>query len=145
MGELNKQAMKALFDQSHVPGLVARQNGRAVGWIQIDERKAFPRLETSRVLKPVDDTPVWSVSCFFIHKDARRDGLSVRLLRTACEFAASCGASAVEGYPIDTLKEKYPPVYAWTGFMGSFRAVGFEEVARRSETRPIMRKLVGTP
>jgi GNAT superfamily N-acetyltransferase len=140
MGEGNRLAMKALFDGGKVPGLIAWHAGRAVGWVQIDARTAFPRLATSRVLLPVDDQPVWSVSCFLVQKPHRRTGLSVALLRAACDFAKSQGARLIEGYPIHTPKKDYTPVYAWTGFMGTFRAAGFIEVARRSETRPIMRK-----
>jgi GNAT superfamily N-acetyltransferase len=139
MGEPNRLSMKALFDTGHVPGLIAWHDRRAVGWIQLDDRRAFARLETSRVLNSVDDAEVWSVSCFFVHKDVRRNGVSVALLKAACAFAADRGARVVEGYPIDTPRENYPPVYAWTGFAGTFRAAGFTEVVRRSETRPIMR------
>lgn len=143
MGETNRLAMKRLFESGCVPGLVAFHENEPVGWIQIDKRDCFPRLESSRVLKPVDDKVVWSVSCFLVDKKFRRKGLSVRLLEAACTWAQEQGASIVEGYPIDTPKQKYPPVYAWTGFVGAYREVGFVEVARRSETRPIMRKLLG--
>ncbi len=140
MGDGNRRAMKRLFDAGQVPGLVALSGDEAVGWVQIDERSAFPRLASSRVLKPVDDAPVWSVSCFLVDKRFRRQGLSVALLKAAADWAFDRGAAIVEGYPIDTPKAKYPPVYAWTGFAGTYREAGFEEVARRSPTRPIMRK-----
>ncbi|MET1411261.1 GNAT family N-acetyltransferase [Roseibium sp. HPY-6] len=139
-GAGNREAMRDLFASGEVPGLVALSDDRAVGWIQIDRRSAFPRLATSRILKPVDDRDVWSVSCFFIDKGFRRQGLSVALLNAATDWAQSKGASLIEGYPIDTPKEKYPPVYAWTGFLDTFKRAGFSEVARRSPTRPIMRK-----
>jgi GNAT superfamily N-acetyltransferase len=79
------------------------------------------------------------VTCFFIAREHRRKGLSVALLREAVAFAADQGATIVEGYPIDPNKPEVPPVFAHTGLMGAFRAAGFSEVARRSETRPIMR------
>ncbi|WP_346897657.1 GNAT family N-acetyltransferase [uncultured Roseibium sp.] len=141
-GEGNRQAMKDLFDTGDVPGLVAMNGDDAVGWIQIAPRSAFPRLASSRILKPVDAQAVWSVSCFFIDKTYRRQGLSLQLLNAATDWARSKGASIVEGYPIDTPREKYPSVYAWTGFLETYRRAGFSEVARRSETRPIMRKQV---
>ena len=140
LGAGNRAAMKALFEAGEVPGLVAYHDAVAVGWIQVAPRAEFPRLERSRVLQPVDDLPVWSVSCFLVDKRFRRTGLSVQLLRAACDFARKRGAEVLEGYPIDTPKKSYPPVYAWTGFVGAFQAAGFTEVARRSDTRPIMRK-----
>jgi len=141
-GAGNRAAMKRLCEDQGVPGLVALRGDEAVGWIQIDRRSAFPRLASSRVLKPVDDKDVWSVSCFLVDKRVRREGLSVRLLNAATDWARDRGATIVEGYPVDTDRPKYPSVYAWTGFMGTFREAGFVEVARRSETRPIMRKLL---
>lgn len=140
MGDGNRAAMKSLFERGHVPGLVAYAGDTAVGWIQVDRRTAFPRLNTSRTLKPVDDADVWSISCFLIDKAHRRQGLSRQLLEAACDFAKARGAEIIEGYPIDTENPKYPAVYAWTGFLGTFRDAGFTEVARRSDTRPIMRR-----
>ena len=139
-GNGNRQAMKDVFEKGHVPGLVAMHDEEVVGWIQIDKRSAFPRLANSKTLKPVDDLEVWSVACFFIDKRFRRKGLSLRLLIAATDWARAQGASIIEGYPIDTPKENYPPVYAWTGFLDTFTRAGFKEVARRSETRPVMRK-----
>ena len=143
-GEGNRLAMKKLFGSGRVPGLIAWHDERAVGWIQVDQRSAFPRLESSRILKPVDAQAVWSISCFLIDKQFRRQGLSTKLLLAACEFAGQQGATIVEGYPIDTPKSSYPALYAWTGFVAAFRQAGFKEVARRSETRPIMRKWLTT-
>lgn len=139
-GDGNRQAMKEVFETGHVPGLVAIHEDKAVGWIQIDRRASFPRLKSSRTLKPVDDQDVWSVSCFFIDKRFRRQGLSLSMLLAATDWARDQGASIVEGYPIDTPKEKYPSVYAWTGFFDTFKRAEFKEVARRSDTRPILRK-----
>jgi len=140
VGASNRAAMKAIFNAGDPPGLIAWQANKAVGWIQVAARSEFPRLKSARVLQPVDDLPVWSVACFLVDKSARHQGVSVALLRAACDFARDRGATHLEGYPIDPAKPKYPPVYAWTGFLGSFRAAGFTEVARRSPTRPIMRK-----
>lgn len=136
----NRVAMQAVFENERVPGLVGWVDDKPVGWIQVAERSAFPGLASSRVLKQVDELPVWSVTCFFIRKDHRRQGASVSMLKAACDFARNQGAQILEGYPIDTPRSHYPVVYAWTGFRNTFHAAGFVEVARRSETRPIMRK-----
>ena len=61
------------------------------------------------------------------------------LLKAEVEFAAGKGAKIIEGYPIETKTDSYPPVYAWTGFKGAFKKAGFREVERRSPTRSIMR------
>ena len=96
-GQGNREAMKEIFDAGHVPGLVALHEGRAIGWIQLDERAAFPRLERSRILRRVDDARVWSVSCFLVDRQFRRQGLSLALLRAACDWARERGAGILGG------------------------------------------------
>jgi len=139
MGEQNRLAMKAVFEGGRPPGLVAFDGDTPIGWIQFAPRPEFPRLETSRILKPVDEQDVWSVSCFFVHKTHRNRGVSLRLLEAACESAKKSGAHILEGYPVEPKKVPYPPVYGWVGFAEIFSRAGFKEVARRSETRPVMR------
>lgn len=138
-GEGNKEALKALVAGGEVPGLLAYHNGQPVGWVSVGPRSSFPTLERSRVLKRVDEHPVWSVVCFFIAKAYRRRGLSVRLLQAAVDYARRNGAEIVEGYPVEPKDGRYPDTFAYTGAADAFRAAGFAEVLRRSETRPIMR------
>jgi GNAT superfamily N-acetyltransferase len=110
-----------------------------VGWCAVAPGEHYVGLQGSRILKPVDDKPVWSVSCLFIKRPYRRRGISAQLLRAAVEFAAKQGARIVEGYPVEPAKEKMPDAFLWHGTISAFKAAGFKEVMRRSETRPIMR------
>ena len=138
-GAGNRRALKKLVTAGPPPGLLAYANGRPVGWCAMAPREAYSRLARSRVLAPIDDAPVWSVPCFFIARPYRRQGLTVRLLEAAVEFARKCGAKIVEGYPVEARKGSMPDVFAYTGLPGTFKKAGFVEAARRSPTRPIMR------
>jgi len=141
-GDANRDAIRATVVAGPPPGLLAYDGGKPVGWISIAPREAFPRLETSRVMQPVDAQPVWSVSCFLIARSHRGRGVATTLLDAACAFAKEHGATIVEGYPVAPVKVPYPATYAWTGFESVFRRAGFSEFVRRSETRPIMRREV---
>jgi GNAT superfamily N-acetyltransferase len=114
-----------------------------VGWCALAPRATYVRLGTSRNLKPVDEQPVWSVSCFFVARPYRRRGVTVQLLRAAVKHARSRGARIVEGYPIEPGDGNVPAAFAWTGFVPAFREAGFDEVARRSPRQPIMRITLG--
>jgi len=141
-GEANKLAMKAIVDSGEVPGIIAYHYDKAVGWCAIAPRSSYSALSRSRILKPVDDRPCWSVSCFFIDKSFRKKGVSTKLLQAAVEYAESQGATLVEGYPVEPKKGTTADVFAYTGLASAFRKAGFKEVARRSETRPIMRYFI---
>ena len=141
-GAKNRSAFKKLVDKSPVPpGVLAYWDGEPVGWCAVAPREHYVGLANSRILKPVDDQPVWSISCLFISRDQRRKGLSAALLRAAAKFAASHGARIVEGYPVEP-NARMADAFLWHGVASSFKAAGFEEVLRRSETRPILRRAV---
>ncbi len=141
-GEGNREAFKAIVAAGEEPGILAYSEGRPVGWCAIAPREEYPVLERSRILKRVDDEPVWSVTCFFVAKPFRRRGLTPLLLEVAVDFAAERGARIVEGYPVEPKKADMPAAFAYTGLASTFRRAGFVEVARRSESRPIMRYCV---
>ncbi len=138
-GEMNRLGMKALVEAGTIPGLLAYDGETPVGWCAIAPREDFTTLANSRILKPVDDKPVWSVVCFFIARSQRKKGISTEILQAAIDFAASRGAQIIEGYPVDPKKGKSPDVFVYTGLFSSFQQAGFNEVLRRSATRPIMR------
>jgi len=98
-------------------------------------------LAHSRVLKPVDDQEVWSVTCFYVAKKHRRQGVTVELLKAAVEHVRSQGGRIVEGYPVD-VKDKAAPPFIFTGTASAFQQAGFREVARHSPTRPIFRFVI---
>ena len=139
VGAKNKRALRRVVAAGEPPGILAYVNGEPAGWCGLGPRADFRRLEKSKVLAPVDDRPAWSVVCFFVARPYRRQGLSVRLLREAVRHAAARGATLVEGYPTDT-RSRAADAFVWTGLASAFERAGFREVARRSRTRPIMRR-----
>lgn len=141
-GARNKRAFRKMVKSGGRPGLLAYQGREPIAWCSLAPREQYLSLANSRVLKPVDDQPVWSVSCLFVLKRFRRAGVSSRLLRAAVEFAGKGGARIVEGYPVIPTMEKTPDPFIWTGVPSAFLKAGFREVARRSKTRPIMRRTI---
>ncbi len=141
-GAGNKKAMKNIIQSGATPGIMAYVKNEPVAWCSVAPREKYPSLERSRVLKRVDDSPVWSVVCFYIAKEYRHRGLSVRLLKEAKKYCKTQGAKIIEGYPTEPRKDLMPDAFAWTGLSSAFKKAGFKEVARRSETRPIMRCII---
>lgn len=138
-GDSNRDAMQALVDAGAEPGILGYLDGQVAAWCSVGPRPVFPGLERSRILKPVDEQPVWSLTCLFIDKNFRRQGLSGHMIRAAAEFARSRGAALLEAYPVEPKQDDMPAVFAWTGLAAPFLQAGFREVARRSETRPVLR------
>jgi GNAT superfamily N-acetyltransferase len=135
----NRTTMKKLVAGGAVPGLIAYLGEEPVGWASLGPREDYPVLGRSPVLKPVDETPVWSLVCFFIRREHRRRGLSRALIAAAKKHAKTGGARWLEAYPTEPKTAEMPDIYAFTGVPAMFTAAGFREIARRSPTRPILR------
>jgi GNAT superfamily N-acetyltransferase len=141
-GDGNRRALKKLVDSGRPPGVLGYLDGRPVAWCSIEPREAFGSLSRSRLFQPVDDKPVWSITCLFVEKSLRGKGLSSRLIEGAVQYAKTRGASIVEAYPVEPKKKPMPAVFAYPGLASAYRKAGFREVERRSETRPIVRRVL---
>lgn len=141
-GEGNRRAMKAVVQSGQIPGIMAYSQGQPAAWCSVAPREHFPALGRSRILKPLDELPVWSITCLFVEKQYRRTGISTRMIAAAVVHVKKQGGTIVEAYPVEPKKDKMPDVFAWTGLASAYTRAGFVECARRSETRPIMRYII---
>lgn len=141
-GEGNRRALKQLVATGRVLGLLAYDECTPVGWCAIEPRENYPSLARSRVLAPVDDRPVWAITCFFTARSHRRAGLTVVLLEAAADYVRARGGGILEGYPVLPDVGSTSVSFAWTGFLPAFEKAGFREVVRRSPSRPIVRRTV---
>jgi GNAT superfamily N-acetyltransferase len=115
-GAGNKRAMKKLVEEKKQIGIIAYLDGEPIGWCSVAPREKFIQLESSRVLKPIDDKPVWSITCFFLAKDYRRRGLSVDILKGVIAFCKMRCVKILEAYPIIPYSKNMPAPFAWTVF-----------------------------
>ena len=139
-GEKNKRAMKRIVDSGEVPGIIGYKDGEPVGWCSIAPREQYLSLERSPVLKRLDDKPVWSLVCLFVHRDHRGGGVAVAMAKAAVAYAKSQGAKIVEAYPTAPRGRTLASVSSFMGTPALFKKAGFKEVARPSKARVIMRR-----
>jgi len=134
--ESNKAEFCDLVHQGGPSGLLAYEGDLCVGWCQLTPRDALPWLDRTWRLKRIDDSPVWSLSCFYIRKGYRKKGVTSALIAAALKTAERAGAPALEAYPLDA---NLTPSSSSTGYLSTFERAGFKIVARHVPPRPIMR------
>jgi GNAT superfamily N-acetyltransferase len=134
--EKNKAAFRKIVKEGPPPGLLAFDGEAAVGWCQLTPREAVPWLDRTPRLQRVDDVPVWSLSCFYVRRGYRRQGVTAALIAAALKAAKRAKAPAVEAYPLDADET---PSASFTGYVSTFARDGFTMVTRRTPPRPIMR------
>ena len=135
----NRDAMKELVWSDQPTGILAFYEDTPIAWCALAPRENFLKLENSRVHKRIDDEPVWSIPCTFIHKDFRRQGVSVALLKGVIEYAKTKGIKVIEAYPTIPTTEMLPDSFAWIGLYKSFERADFKIVDKSSKHRPMVR------
>ena len=136
---VNKERMKKLVWDEKPAGILGMYEGQAIAWCALAPREDFVKLARSRVHKPIDREPVWSIPCFFVDKAFRRQGVSVELLKAAIRLAKEKNIPILEAYPTIPTQETLPDAFAWIGLYRSFEEAGFTIVDRTSKNRPMVR------
>ncbi len=144
--DARKAMFKARVDEQDrpAPGLLCYDGDRAIGWVAVGPRPDYIRLQLSRTTKPLEGEgepagdQIWAITCFFIRSSYRKSGVMRHLAQAARDFAAVNGARFLEACPIEPDR---PLIWgeAYVGIAPLFRDLGYEEVARRSPRRPLMR------
>lgn len=134
----SKAVLKKLAAHDPPPGLIGYRGRTPVGWISLGPREDYAKLAKSPVMKPVDDQPVWSIVCFVVPSEFRKQGVARELLAGAVRYAMKRGVKLLEAYPVDKSEPSAADA-SWFGSKRMFDEAGFSEVARRRPDRPVVR------
>jgi GNAT superfamily N-acetyltransferase len=137
-----EQAMRALCDRPNPPGVVTYRDGVPVGWCNVGPRSEIPRLAQSKLMRPVDDLPVWSIVCVVVRSGFRKRGVTSHLIEGAVEYAAANGAPAVEAHPVDPGDQRMDLTMAFVGTRAMFERNGFRVVGTTDATASKLPRLV---
>ena len=139
-----KAIIRERIEAGPPPGLLAFDDGKAIGWMQVGPRADVPEWNNAgRGSAPVAagdafDPSVWAISCFFLRTNARGKGLSHGLVGGGLAFARENGARFVEACPIDRSKSSRS-VGLFVGSTRVFEKAGFSKLVERKAGRPLMR------
>lgn len=140
-GGSRKTAMRSLCERENPPGVITYHDGVAVGWCSIGPRAEIPRLAASKLIRPVDEVPVWSIICVVVRSGHRRQGVTAHLLEGAVDYAASRGAPAVEAHPVDP-DGRMDTTMAFVGTRAMFEQAGFRIIGTTGAVASRMPRLI---
>ena len=112
-----------------------------VGWCQFGPPAELPGRMTAYGRLGLA-LPDWRITCFFVDRDRRKEGVAKTALRGALRIIAAQGGGTVDGYPIVTRGKPTPNSFLWSGTASMFEEAGFQRVAALGTSKWIMRKAV---
>ena len=86
--------------------------------------------------------PDWRITCFFVDRDHRKEGVAKAGLTGALRIIATKGGGTVDGYPIYTRGKPYSSSFLWGGTEPMFTQLGFHKLGALGSSKWVMRKVV---
>ena len=123
--------------------LVYDDSATCVGWCQFGPPEELPRIKHLRVYSEVIVAPPqWRITCFFVDKAYRGQGVSSAALAGALEQIALLGGCTVESYPEDVADRKVSAAFLYNSRLSMFERQGFERVRRLGKNHWVVAKVV---
>lgn len=120
--------VRSLCSRDVAPGVLAYEGSAVAAWAAVAPRSELPFARSAKIPN-VDDLAVWSIWCIRVRPGFRGKGVSHEVLAGAVAYALSCGAPAVEGYPVDNAGAKVDQTMAYVGTRALFERAGFLKAA----------------
>jgi GNAT superfamily N-acetyltransferase len=126
------RAMKeARVREGRAHAALVYDGSKALGWCQFGPTAELPNIRSRK--KYEEDRPAlpdWRITCFFIDRERRGEGIAHRALREAVREIARLGGGTVEGYPEDVEGRKVSRSFLCSGTLGMFERAGFHRTRK---------------
>ncbi|HTT26699.1 MAG TPA: GNAT family N-acetyltransferase [Thermoplasmata archaeon] len=115
----------------------------AIGWCQFGSPAELPNIRSRKEYeKGVERPPDWRITCFFIDRERRGNGVAQVALRAALEEISRLGGGTVEAYPEDYTGERTSSSFLCSGTLGMFEQAGFSRSRKIAMRRWVVTKKI---
>jgi predicted GNAT family acetyltransferase len=145
-GKMNRREKELLVRQGRSHAALVYDGKMPVGWCQYGPREELPRIDAGRNYKKLESVSVskklWRITCFFVDKDYRGQGVARTALRGALESIRKQGGGIVEAYPVVSKNLSKVSEWMWFGSPSMFRRERFKPVAPLGTSYRLMRRTI---
>ena len=115
----------------------------AVGWCQFGPTSELPNIRSKKTYEEgLTKLPDWRITCFFIDRERRGEGIATVALREALRYIAQLGGGTVEAYPEDYTGEKVSSSFLCSGTLAMFEKSGFRKKRKIAMRRWVVARRV---
>jgi len=144
--KINRKDKETLVRQGRSRAILVYDDKTPVGWCQYGTRDELPRIDAGRgyrkVRPLVKEEKIWRITCFFVDKDYRGQGVSKIALHAALESIRNKGGGIVEAFPVVSKKMAAVPEWRWFGTPKMFKRERFKPVAPLGTSGLLMRRTI---
>ena len=114
-----------------------------VGWCQFGSPEELSRIKLKRdYLAGFTQLPDWRITCFFVDRDRRGEGVGSAALNGALREIARLGGGSVESYPEEVEGRLISRSFLYNGTVSMFEREGFKPSRRLGKNHWVVTKVV---
>jgi ribosomal protein S18 acetylase RimI-like enzyme len=114
-----------------------------VGWCQFGSPDELPRIKSRKAYEAEStELPQWRITCFYVDKGHRGEGIASAALAGALKEIALLGGGTVESFPEDVEGRKVSGSFLHNATLALFEQQGFERTRRIGKNRWVVRRVV---
>jgi GNAT superfamily N-acetyltransferase len=118
---------------------VVSDGDAAVGWCRYGSPEELPNIYHRKEYEAgLVAPPDYRLTCFFVDRAHRREGVSAVALRGALGLIAEAGDGVVEAYPQDTQGKKVSASFLYNGSRSLFEQAGFTYERSKGKNHCVM-------
>jgi GNAT superfamily N-acetyltransferase len=144
--EANRRDKRKLVADGRSHAIIVYADGEPAGWCQYGRADELPRIDARRTYNDAggaNNVPrLWRITCFFVARRFRRQGVSSFALKSALRSIRNQGGGTVESYPVVSKGMRSAPEWMWFGTPAMFEREGFKMVAALGTSGVLMRRRV---
>jgi GNAT superfamily N-acetyltransferase len=141
--ELNHQRKAQRVSEGRTHAALVYVGGIAVGWCQFGPTEELPHIKHAReYTAKLTDLPDWRITCFFVDRDYRKQGVASAALAGALEQIAVLGGGVVESYPEDVSGRKVSSTFIHNATLSLFEQYGFKKIRPLGKNNWVVQKFV---
>jgi GNAT superfamily N-acetyltransferase len=115
----------------------------AIGWCQFGPTDELPRIKHKRdYLKDLVDLPDWRITCLFVDREYRGQGVATIALAGALIEIARLGGGVVESYPEDVAGRTVSGSFLHNGTISLFEQQGFQRTRQLGKNHWVVTKVI---
>jgi hypothetical protein len=141
--EGNREAKCARVREGRAHAALVYDGSTCVGWCQFGSPEELPRIKSRREYESgLTRLPDWRITCFFVDRAHRGEGVASAALGGALSEIATLGGGVVESYPEDVAGRSVSGSFLHNATVSMFESHGFERTRQIGKNRWVVTRTV---
>jgi len=137
--EGNRALKETLVREGRAHAALVFDGDEAIGWCQYGSPAELPNIKHRKEYEEkTDQPPDYRLTCFFIDRRYRKQGVAAVALRGALDAIAQAGGGVVEAYPQDTAGQQVTASFLYSATRGLFEQMGFTYLRHQGKNHCVM-------